>query len=114
MVRTLTLVACLTLLAGLSLGFLAAEANRALPNDPPQSPALERRVQDYRNAYSLSEDKTARVRDALREYDQRLLDLYRKLRVTHREEFKALSDEANRAIEAVIGPREGGKPDGGK
>jgi hypothetical protein len=42
------------------------------------------------------------VRSALKAYDQKLSDLIRRLRQTNTKDFKALADEADTRIEAVI------------
>ncbi len=104
MVRTLTIVALLALLAGLSMGFFVAKAkDRTGAAEPaPVDAALEAKVDTYRQYYSLTADQTQAIRSALQEYDQGLLDLLRNLRVLHKEEFKALADRADGRITNVL------------
>jgi hypothetical protein len=105
-VRTLTLVSILTLVAGLAVGFFVAEARavaRRQPETAPVDPVIEQRVQLYEQYFSLDGAQSAEVRAALREYNQGLLDLLRRLRVQHRDDFKALSDRADARINAAVG-----------
>ena len=104
MVRILTLVALLALFAGGSLGFFVANArDRAEAGLPgPVDPVLERKVEQYQQTYSLSAEGTAEIRATLKAYDQKLADLLRRLRQTNARDFKALADEANARVEAVI------------
>ncbi len=104
MVRTLTVVALLALLAGLSMGFFVAKAkDPASGAEPaPVDAALESKVDTYRQYYSLTRDQTQAIRSALQEYDQGLLDLLRNLRVLHKDEFKALADRADGRITNVL------------
>ena len=99
MVRTLTIVALLALLAGLSMGFFVAKAkDRTGAAEPaPVDAALEAKVDTYRQYYSLTADQTQAIRSALQE-----LDLLRNLRVLHKEEFKALADRADGRITNVL------------
>jgi hypothetical protein len=108
MIRTLTLVACLTLLAGLAMGFLVAQARSAADRiDPAASrdPVLERKVSLYADNYGLTPEETARVRATLRQYDERLQDLLRKLRARHQEDFRALGEDADAQIRKILGDR---------
>jgi len=106
MVRTLTIVALLALLAGLSVGFFVAEAQGiGTSADAPTDPVLEGKVRMYREYYDLDPTAVEQVRTALREYDQRLADLLRQLRIEHQEQFKALADHANERIQRVLSNR---------
>ncbi len=104
MVRVLTLVTLLALFAGGSLGFFVANArDKAEDGLPaPVDPVLERKVEQYQQTYSLSMDGTAEIRATLKEYDQALADLLRRLRQTNSKDFKALADKANARIQSVI------------
>jgi hypothetical protein len=105
MVRTLTFVTLLALLAGLAVGFFVAEA-RASADSPGVAgrpdPVIEKKVALYVARYALDEGEAGEVRAALVEYDRSLLDLLRQVRSWHREDFRALSDEANARIDAVL------------
>ncbi len=105
MIRTLSIVAVMTLVAGLAMGFFVAEAamNAKAPPAAPD-PRLEQRVAQYQAAYGLSADETSRIREALREHDQGLLDLYRRLHLEHSKEFGALKARADLTIQAVLAP----------
>ncbi len=106
MVRTLTVVALLALLAGLSVGFFVAEAKGVGASaDAPVDPVLEGKVRMYREYYDLGPTEVEEVRSALREYDQRLADLLRQLRTQHQEQFKSLADHANERIQRVLSDR---------
>jgi hypothetical protein len=104
MIRTLTFVALLALLAGGSLGFFVAEArDRPVAGTAsPVDPVLERKVSLYAQYYDLSPAESAEVRAALMDYDQKLTDLLRRLRTTHSDEFKTLADQADGRIRTVI------------
>ena len=107
MIRILTFVAALALLAGGSLGFFVANA-RVRSDDPtsaPVDPVLERKVELYTQYYGLSSPESAEVRAALKDYDQRLADLLRRLRTQHADDFKQLANRADARIQAVIGTR---------
>lgn len=106
MIRTLTIVTLLTLIAGLCVGYFVAEVRASgRGGDVPAAtdPVVEQRVADYVRYYGLSPAQTDQVRAALTEYDQSLLTLLSRLRAQHRDEFKALSDRADERIRAVIG-----------
>lgn len=105
MIRILTIVAALALLAGGSLGFFVAHArDGAVATTPaPADPVLERKVEVYTRYYGLTPAQTAEVRAALKEYDQGLADLLRRLRTQHADEFKSLAGRADARIQLVIG-----------
>jgi hypothetical protein len=108
MIRTLTVVACFTLLAGLAMGFFVAQAKSAADRATPASgldPVLERKVALYAQHYGLSAEETARVRSTLREYDVRLQDLLRQLRARHQEEFRALAERTDAQMREILGDR---------
>jgi hypothetical protein len=108
MIRTLTLVACFTLLGGLSMGFFVAQAKSAADRAAPaatRDPVLERKVALYAENYRLSPEETARVRATLRKYDEDLQDLLRRLRARHQEEFRALGERADSQIREILGDR---------
>lgn len=104
MIRILTLVALLALLAGGSLGFFVANARDKADDGLPAcvDPALDRKVEQYQQHYGLSAAESAEVRGALKAYDQKLSDLLRRLRQTNTKDFKALADEADARVQAVI------------
>ena len=105
MVRTLTFVALLALLAGLAVGFFVSEARATgatVAAGPDADPVIERKLEMYVARYALGREEAREVRSALEEYDRGLLDLMRKLRSKHREEFQALADRANARIDAVL------------
>jgi hypothetical protein len=107
MVRTLTIVTLLALVAGLSVGFFVAEVSataRPVATTAPVDPVVEQRVLDYVRFYDLAPAQADEVRAALKEYDQGLLNLLNRLRVQHREDFKALSDRADARIRGVLPP----------
>ena len=105
MVRILTFVSVLALLAGSALGWFVAEAGATAA--PASAPAaidglLEGKVRLYEARYALDHDTTQEIRSALKDYDQGLLDLLRQLRQKHKDDFKALSDRANARIDAAL------------
>jgi hypothetical protein len=104
MIRTLTLVACFTLLAGLAMGFFVAQAKTAADRHAPASrdPTIERKVAVYADYYNLTEDETSRVRETLKEYDRRLKDLLLQVRARHQREFRELAEAADAQIREVI------------
>ncbi len=107
MVRTLTIVTLLALVAGLSVGFFVAEVSataRPVATTTPVDPVVEQRVLDYVRFYDLAPAQADEVRAALKEYDQGLLNLLNRLRVQHRDDFKALSDRADARIRGVLPP----------
>jgi len=106
MIRTLSIVSVLALMAGGSLGFFVAEArDKAIDVCPaPSDPVLERKVDLYTQYYGLAPAKSAEVRAALKDYDQKLADLLRRLRAKNADDFKALADQADARIRAVISP----------
>lgn len=105
MIRTLTLVSVLALVAGLAMGFFVAEARVKPAPSTPSNLVLEAKVLAYVKAYDLDPERTQVVRMALAEYDQKLQDLFRRLRASHHEEFEALAKEANRKIRSVLEPK---------
>jgi hypothetical protein len=103
MIRTLLLVTLLTLAAGVALGFFVADAGIVRPSSAaPADPVLDAKVKMYVEYYGLSDDKAIEIRSALREYDQRLADLLRRLRAIHEDEFRALADGATARIQAIL------------
>jgi uncharacterized protein YneF (UPF0154 family) len=104
MVRILTIVSVLALLAGLSIGFFVSEARATarVASSPAIDPVLERKVDDYVTRYGLDAASTQEIRAALKDYDQGLLDLLRQLRQRHKDDFKALSDRANARIDQAL------------
>lgn len=109
MVRTLTIVSLLALLAGLSLGWFVheARATATIESETRVDPDLERKVQLYVAQYSLEPAQAQEIRLALKDYDQGLLDLFRRLRSQHKEDFKTLSNRADARIDAVLHGRTG-------
>src|SRR5262245_19634719 len=102
MIRTLTLVTLLALLAGAAVGFFVSQCHAAgaTVSAPPESdPVVEEKVRQYADAYALSTADAADIRVALKDYNQGLLDLLRHLRVEHSKEFKDLSEKANTRID---------------
>jgi hypothetical protein len=108
MIRTLTVVACCTLLGGLSMGFFVAQARSAADRRHPAAsndPVLERKVALYAENYGLTSEEAARVRSTLRKYDEELQDLLRRLRSRHQDEFRALGERADAQIREILGDR---------
>jgi len=104
MVRILTFVSVLALLAGSALGWFVAEA-RATTGAvaaPTIDPIVEGKVRLYEARYALDQGTTQEIRAALKDYDQGLLDLLRQLRQKHKDDFKSLSDRANARIDAAL------------
>lgn len=105
MIRTLFLVALLTLAAGVALGFFVSEAGerrRARPAPPTAESVLERKVAAYVQIKGLSGPDADRLRQVLREYDQKVADLLRRLRNEHKIEFTNLSKETNERIRPIL------------
>lgn len=107
MVRTLSYVALLALVAGLAVGVFVAEVFATARTAEPtrRDPVVEQKVRLYVARYGLSDTEADAVRAALRDYDQAVLDLLRRVRAQHREEFQALSERADARIRAVLGER---------
>jgi hypothetical protein len=108
MIRTLTLVSVLALIAGVSMGFFiasAADRSAADPSTAGKSPAtalLDTKVKGYVDRLGLSPSDEQEIRSTLMEYDQRIADVFRRLQQQHRDEFKALTERANARINAVV------------
>jgi hypothetical protein len=105
MVRTLTYVTLLALLAGLALGFFVAEARATASTTAAPGatdPVIETKVALYTARYGLDEPAAREIRAVLVEYDRSLLDLLRRLRTRHQEDFRALSETANTRIDAIL------------
>jgi hypothetical protein len=104
MIRTLTFVALLALVAGVTVGFFVAEMRAAGPSveAPTIDPVLEQKVQLYVTSYSLSSSGAEEIRSALKDYNQGVLDLLRHLRAQNPTGFKDLSDRVNARIDGVI------------
>ncbi|MCC7137879.1 MAG: hypothetical protein IT460_05555 [Planctomycetes bacterium] len=107
MVRTLSYVALLALVAGLAVGVFVSEvfATARTPEPTRTDPVVEQKVQLYVARYGLGDAEADAVRGALRDYDQAVLDLLRRLRTQHRDEFQTLSERADARIRAVLGER---------
>jgi hypothetical protein len=104
-VRILTLVTLLALAAGLTLGFLVGEvraSGSSTAEVPPARRQIDQMVALYESRYRLEPNEAAEVRASLEEYDRKLQDLLRRLRVQNKDDFQALSDRANARIRAVI------------
>jgi hypothetical protein len=113
MVRTLTIVSVLALLAGLALGVFAAHAADwvgAAPTAaaPASASLLDEKVERYRVAYHLDAAKTLEVRLALREYEQGVSDALKRLRAQNPKEFTDLRVAANKRLDKVIAGAKGG------
>jgi hypothetical protein len=107
MIRTLTLVALLTLAAGGALGFFVAEARARSDATPREVPAnvvsrkIEEQVRLYRQMHG---DRAAEeIRIVLLDLDGKLASLLGRLRKEHRVEFEALTKEANGRIREILG-----------
>ena len=109
MIRTLTLVTLLALVAGLAMGFFVAEARaKAAPTPSAANPVVESKVATYKAVYpELTPAELQQIRLALLDYDGELQATFRRLRASHADEFVNLAKEANRKIGAVL---EGKKP----
>ena len=104
MIRTLTLVSVLALVAGLAMGFFVAEARakNAPSTAAPVNPVIEAKVAAYVTAFNLAPAPAQQIRLALLDYDERILAIFRKLRADHQEEFRHLAEGANEKIKAVL------------
>ena len=106
MVRILTFVSILALLAGSALGWFVAEARAGAGTGtaatPSIDPVVEGKVRLYEARYALDAGATQEIRSALSDYDQGLIDLLNQLRQKHRDAFKTLSDRANARIDAAL------------
>jgi len=104
MIRTLTLVSLLTLLAGASLGFFVAECRASGPtvSAAPIDPALEARVEEYVTTYRLSSTDADEVRAAIRDLNRGVVDRLHWLRQKDGEYFTNLHARAQSRIDAVI------------
>lgn len=109
MVPRLRTIAILMLLAGLSLGVFTARALRAfsttdLLQDRQTSgnARIEQLVTLYAEEFDLDALASSQVRDELTRYDQALNKLYWQLRQDHKDQFRALHEEASRRIEEVL------------
>jgi hypothetical protein len=102
------LVAVLMLLAGGSLGVFAARtlwAGREEPVAPQHlNPAIDAKVRLYVSYYGLDAQKAEQIRLLLTEFDQRTLQLYRRLRAENPVEFEVLRDEIDAQIRDIIAP----------
>ena len=108
MIRTLTWVSCLALLAGLAVGFFVSECRASGASSvaaAPVDPKIEEKVRAYVEHYDLSPSKAAEIRTIFLDYDRSVLDLLRRLRAQHPDDFRALFNKANERIEHVISPK---------
>ena len=116
MIRTLTLVSVLALVAGVAMGFFIASAADLSSTDPstagrpPATSLLDTQVKGYVDRLGLSPVDEQEVRATLMEYDQRIADVFRRLQQQHRDEFKALTERANARINAVVAKYPQGNP----
>lgn len=108
MLRTLTFVSILVLLAGAAAGLFAGYswARRSDQPDPRSvvgvGPALEAKVRDFVEYYRLSPEKAQAVREVLLRYDDGLMALMQRLHEEHREDFRSLSREADDRIREIV------------
>jgi hypothetical protein len=105
MIRTLTLVSVLALVAGVAMGFfIASAAERPTSTTRPSAtaPGLDAKVKTYVDGFGLSAADEQEIRATLMEYDQRIADVFRRLQQQHGDEFKALVQRANARIDAVL------------
>jgi hypothetical protein len=104
MIRTLTFVALLALLAGLAVGFFFAEVHAAGPaaSPSPIDSKLEQRVQEYVTANGLSPAGADEVRSAIRDFERSVLDHMHRLRAKHADEFEKIHKRAQERIDAAI------------
>jgi hypothetical protein len=113
MIRTLTLVSVLALVAGVAMGFfIASAAERDPAGRTPAlaaTPLLDAKVKAYVEGFGLSSADEAEIRSTLLEYDQRIADVFRRLQQQHRDEFKALVERANARIAGVLSKYPQGK-----
>jgi hypothetical protein len=108
MIRTLTLVSVLALIAGVAMGFFIASAaerttaGSSTAGASSANSAVEAKVRDYINEFGLTSADGDEVRATYVEYDRRIADVFSRLRQQHRDEFTALADRANARIRAVL------------
>jgi hypothetical protein len=105
MIRTLTLVSVLALIAGVAMGFFIASAaeRTAAPTQVSSADRIfDAKVQAYVDGFGLAPADAAEIRSTLLEYDQRIADVFRRLHQQHQDEFKALVERANARIGAVL------------
>jgi hypothetical protein len=105
MIRTLTLVSVLALIAGVAMGFfIASAAERTAAGSPASSAnsAVEAKVRAYTNEFGLTAADGDEIRATYLEYDRRIADVFSRLRQQHKDEFRALTDRANARIHAVL------------
>ena len=104
MVRTLTFLSVLTLLAGIAVGLFAGQVlgGRKVKGERRRDPYVEAQVQAYVERYGLDEAKTEQVRAILNEFRQDVERAYGVLRAKHPEDFRALSEKANARMKALL------------
>jgi hypothetical protein len=107
MVRTLTLLSVLTLLAGVSVGLFAGQVfgGRHEKERLALDPYVEKQVRAYVERYGLDDARTEQVRAVLVEYRADLDRLYGVLRAKHQDEFRPLAEKANARMKSVLGAR---------
>src|SRR5262249_37196522 len=113
MIRTFVWVVALTLAAGVSLGFFAAEAasSRARTPEAPCAgnlvdAAIDQKVRNYVEYFRLTPAEEQIVREAFRSYDRDLAALMRRLQLDHSMEFKAVAKKANSAVTSATAAAE--------
>ena len=111
MIRTLTLVSVLALVAGVAMGFFIASAAERPAGVTRSSapPGLDAKVKTYVDGFGLTAADEQEIRATLLEYDQRIADVFRRLQQQHGDEFKALVQRANARIDAVVAKYPHGK-----
>ena len=105
MIRTLTLVSVLALIAGVAMGFFIASAAERTSVAAPVSSAdraVETRVQGYVDSFGLTPADAGEIRATLMEYNRRIADVFQRLHQQHKDEFKALVERANKRIGDVL------------
>ena len=104
MIRTLTFVALLALVAGAAVGFFIAEVHAAGPSASPApiDLKLEQRVQEYVAANDLSPAGADEIRSAIRDFERGVLDHIHRLRAKHADEFEEIHRRAQKRIDAAI------------
>ena len=106
MVRTLTLIATLALLAGLAVGAFAGNALGLFHDGDGTSPradaVLEAHVRTYVETYNLSPAQADEIRSILRDYDADVMNQLKILRGQHQKEFKDIRAKAEARMNKVL------------
>ena len=106
MIRTLTLVSVLALIAGVAMGFfIASAAERTTSPGAPASAAdrmFDAKVKGYVDEFGLAPADAEEIKATLMEYDRRIADVFQRLHQQHKDEFRVLVERANKRIGDVL------------